>query len=124
MNATIHPFPTPMPTSSAGKILWAKTAMVESARIWADQIKLRSNASAEDLQAAHDECADILDAFLSMAKRFTDALDGDHKVLTAYFTDGIGDGLEFPLRQAMEDLDYEDQNAGHRIGTFEALGRR
>lgn len=126
MNAPVIPFPSPIPTTAAGRVLWAKTLMVEGARVWAEAIRLRPNASAEDLQAAHDECANIRDGFLACARMFTETLDGDYRALEGHISDAIGDGLEHPLQRELDDLgrDAEDLNAEHRIGVFEALGRR
>lgn len=123
MNAPVIPFPSPMPTSAGGRAIWAKSLMVESARVWADAIKLPPNASSEDIAAAHDECADILDAFLQCARMFTEALDGSYRDTCGYLTDAIGDGLEYPLEQRLEDK-AEDRNAEHKIASFEAgVGR-
>jgi hypothetical protein len=125
MPAVIHPFPSPMPSSRGGICIWAKASMVETARIWANAIRLKPNASIEDIQAAHDECADIRDAFLQCVRMFTEALDGEYSAAEGYISDAIGDGLEHPLQRELDDLgrDAEDLNAEHRLDRFTQLGR-
>lgn len=114
-----------MPATASGRAVWAKSLMIEAAKVWAGAVRLRGNPSADHIQAALEEVAGIRDAILTIAFTFADALDGDRKALENYLSDGIGDGLEFPLQRRLEEMGDDDGNAEHRLSAGTQLsGRR